>query len=92
MEGLMFDVSRHFFTVTEVKQFIDEMVKSKYNLLHLHSPMTKGEDRDKKPAQADGSGFRRVERVGTFGTFAAPGKDEPLNSAVFIRRMISGSW
>ncbi|MEO7802085.1 MAG: beta-N-acetylhexosaminidase, partial [Ginsengibacter sp.] len=34
--GLMFDVSRHFFTKADVKQFIDQMVPYKYNLLHLH--------------------------------------------------------
>jgi len=34
--GLMLDVSRHFFTVQEVKKMIDEMVRYKYNLLHLH--------------------------------------------------------
>ena len=34
--GLMFDVSRHFFTKAEVKDFIDQMAKYKYNLLHLH--------------------------------------------------------
>lgn len=33
--GLMFDVSRHFFTKEQVKQFIDQMVPYKYNLLHL---------------------------------------------------------
>src|SRR6185312_5268181 len=34
--GLMLDVCRHFFTVQDVKKLIDEMVKYKYNLLHLH--------------------------------------------------------
>src|SRR3954465_5962497 len=34
--GLMFDVSRHFFTKAEVKQFIDQMVRYKFNLLHMH--------------------------------------------------------
>ena len=34
--GLMLDVSRHFFTVEQVKDFIDNMVRYKYNLLHLH--------------------------------------------------------
>jgi hexosaminidase len=34
--GLMFDVSRHFFTKAEVEQYIDAMVKYKLNLLHLH--------------------------------------------------------
>ena len=33
--GLMFDVTRHFFTKQEVKQFIDDMVRYKFNLLHL---------------------------------------------------------
>ncbi|HKO79741.1 MAG TPA: beta-N-acetylhexosaminidase, partial [Chitinophagaceae bacterium] len=31
--GLMLDVSRHFFTKEQVKEFIDDMVKYKYNLL-----------------------------------------------------------
>ncbi|MGV3657468.1 MAG: beta-N-acetylhexosaminidase [Chitinophagaceae bacterium] len=34
--GLMLDVTRHFFTKEEVKDFIDNMVKYKYNKLHLH--------------------------------------------------------
>jgi len=34
--GLMLDVSRHFFTVDEVKRLIDEMVAYKFNLLHWH--------------------------------------------------------
>lgn len=34
--GLMLDVSRHFFTKEEVKKFMDDMVKFKFNLLHLH--------------------------------------------------------
>jgi hexosaminidase len=34
--GLMLDVSRHFFTVEEVKKYIDEMVKFKYNTFHWH--------------------------------------------------------
>ena len=34
--ALMVDVSRHFFTKDQIKTFIDNMVKYKYNLLHLH--------------------------------------------------------
>ncbi len=34
--GLMLDVSRHFFTVDEVKKYIDEMAKYKYNIFHWH--------------------------------------------------------
>ncbi|KOX48566.1 beta-N-acetylhexosaminidase [Streptomyces sp. NRRL F-7442] len=32
----MLDVSRHFFTVEEVKRYIDRVVRYKYNKLHLH--------------------------------------------------------
>src|SRR4030095_6520151 len=33
--GFIFDISRHFFNKEQVKQYIDVMVKYKYNLLHL---------------------------------------------------------
>src|SRR5205814_7768866 len=34
--GAMLDVSRHFFTVDEVKQFIDFLALYKMNMLHVH--------------------------------------------------------
>ena len=34
--GLMLDVSRHFFTIDQVKRMIDQMVIYKFNILHLH--------------------------------------------------------
>ncbi|WP_441349111.1 beta-N-acetylhexosaminidase [Streptomyces sp. NTH33] len=34
--GAMLDVSRHFFTVAQVKRYIDELALYKYNALHLH--------------------------------------------------------
>ena len=34
--GAMLDVARHFFTVTEVKQYIDLLALYKLNVLHLH--------------------------------------------------------
>jgi hexosaminidase len=34
--GAMLDVSRHFFTVAEVKRYIDELALYKINTLHLH--------------------------------------------------------
>lgn len=34
--GVMLDVSRHFFTVDEVKSLMDRMVLYKFNRLHLH--------------------------------------------------------
>src|SRR6202035_2189251 len=34
--GLMLDVSRHFFTREEVKKYMVQMARYKYNVLHLH--------------------------------------------------------
>ncbi|MEU6536558.1 beta-N-acetylhexosaminidase [Streptomyces sp. NPDC047000] len=34
--GAMLDVSRHFFTVAQVKRYIDELALYKLNVLHLH--------------------------------------------------------
>lgn len=34
--GAMLDVARHFFTVDEVKRYIDQLVQFKFNKLHLH--------------------------------------------------------
>ncbi|RXG27398.1 family 20 glycosylhydrolase [Leeuwenhoekiella marinoflava] len=34
--GAMLDVARHFFTVEEVKKYIDLLAYYKYNMLHLH--------------------------------------------------------
>ncbi len=34
--GSMLDVSRHFFTVEEVKKYIDALAYYKFNVLHLH--------------------------------------------------------
>ena len=40
--GLMLDVSRHFFTVDEIKKYIDNMANYKYNIFHWH--LTDDED------------------------------------------------
>ncbi len=76
--GLMFDVSRHFFTKQEVKKYIDEMVKYKYNLLHLHLTDDEGWRIEIKglPRLTE-VGAWNVKRVGYFGTFAPPEPDEP---------------
>ncbi|MEU8551483.1 beta-N-acetylhexosaminidase [Streptomyces roseoverticillatus] len=34
--GAMLDVARHFFTVGQVKRYIDQLARYKYNALHLH--------------------------------------------------------
>jgi len=76
--GLMFDVSRHFFTVPEVKQYIDAMVRYKYNLLHLHLADDEGWRIEIKglPKLTE-VGAYNAKRVGYFGTFAPPPADEP---------------
>ena len=34
--GLLLDVSRHFFSIQDVKKMVDEMARYKFNVLHLH--------------------------------------------------------
>jgi hexosaminidase len=34
--GAMLDMSRHFYTVAEVKRFVDQLARLKLNVLHLH--------------------------------------------------------
>ncbi len=82
--GLMFDVSRHFFTVPEVKQYIDAMVRYKYNLLHLHLADDEGWRIEiKSLPRLTEVGAYNAKRVGYFGTFAAPAADEPRNYGGF---------
>lgn len=76
--GLMFDVARHFFTKQEVKDFIDDMVKYKYNLLHLHLTDDQGWRIEIKTLpKLTEVGAWRVEKTGTFGTFTPPADNEP---------------
>lgn len=76
--GLMFDVSRHFFTKQEVKNFIDEMVKYKYNLLHWHLTDDEGWRLEiKSLPKLTEVGAWRVPRTGYFGNNTPPSPDEP---------------
>ncbi|MHA4894443.1 beta-N-acetylhexosaminidase [Pedobacter sp. PWIIR3] len=76
--GLMFDVARHFFTKAEVKQYIDAMVRYKYNLLHLHLADDEGWRIEIKglPKLTE-VGAWRVNKTGEFGNFIPPTADEP---------------
>lgn len=82
--GLMFDVARHFFTKEEVKQYIDAMVRYKYNILHLHLSDDEGWRIEIKglPKLTE-VGAWNVKRVGTFGDFIPPKPDEPRNYGGF---------
>jgi hexosaminidase len=82
--GLMFDVSRHFFTTQEVKGFIDEMVRYKYNLLHLHLVDDEGWRIEIKALpKLTEVGAWNVRKTGTFGNFSAPAADEPRDYGGF---------
>jgi len=70
--GLMLDVSRHFFTVNEVKAFINKMSQYKFNVLHWHLTDDEGWRIEiKSLPKLTEVGAWRVERFGRFG------KDRP---------------
>ncbi len=76
--GLMFDVSRHFFTKQEVKHFIDDMVKYKFNLLHMHLTDDEGWRIEiKSLPRLTTVGAYNAKREGAFGDFIPPPADEP---------------
>lgn len=82
--GLMFDVSRHFFTIEDVKDYIDNMARYKYNLLHLHLTDDEGWRIEIKglPKLTE-VGAWNVKKVGYFGNFAPPAANEPRNYGGF---------
>ncbi|MEO7121181.1 MAG: family 20 glycosylhydrolase, partial [Ginsengibacter sp.] len=82
--GLMFDVSRHFFTKDEVEQYIDQMVRYKFNLLHMHLTDDEGWRIEIKglPRLTE-VGAWNVKKVGYFGTFTPPAADAPRNYGGF---------
>jgi hexosaminidase len=83
--GLMFDVSRHFFTKAEVKHFVDDMVRYKFNLLHLHLTDDEGWRIEiKSLPRLTEVGAWNVKKVGDFGTFIPPTPDEPRNYGGFF--------
>ena len=76
--GLMLDVSRHFFTVEEVKQYIDAMAMYKFNTLHLHLTDDNGWRIEiKSLPRLTSVGAWRAERFGTFGDRTPVKEGEP---------------
>src|SRR5581483_12443692 len=76
--GLMFDVSRHFFTKEQVEEYIDEMARYKFNLLHWHLTDDEGWRIEiKSLPRLTTVGAYNVKKVGYFGSFPPPGPDEP---------------
>ena len=82
--GLMFDVVRHFFTKEEVKQYIDNMVRYKYNILHLHLTDDEGwRIQIKSLPKLTEVGAWRPNKTGYFGTFSPPAPNEPKDYGGF---------
>ena len=66
--GLMLDVSRHFFTVGEIKAYLDKMSEYKFNVFHWHLTDDQGWRIEiKSYPKLTEVGAWRVERHGTFG-------------------------
>ena len=75
--GLMLDLSRHFFSVKEIKQMINEMARYKFNTLHLHLTDDNGWRIEIKSLPAlTKTGAWRVARTGWWGVRESPRKDE----------------
>lgn len=82
--GLMLDVSRHFFTKQEVMDFIDQMAKYKFNLLHWHLSDDQGWRVEiKSLPKLTEVGAWRVNRVGPFGTLTPPQPGEKADYGGF---------
>lgn len=83
--GMMFDVSRHFFTKQQVEQFIDNMVKYKFNVLHLHLTDDQGWRIEiKSLPKLTEVGAWRADRVGRWGEYARPTPEEPKTYGGFF--------
>jgi hexosaminidase len=82
--GMMFDVSRHFFTKAEVKQFIDEMAEYKYNILHFHLTDDEGWRIEIKAyPNLTKKGAFNVKKIGRFTEFSKPEPNEPRDFGGF---------
>lgn len=74
--GLMLDVSRHFFTVDEVKTYIDKMSQYKFNVFHWHLSDDQGWRIEiKSLPKLTEVGAWRVPRNGRFGEQREEPKD-----------------
>ncbi len=82
--GLMLDVSRHFFTKEEVKQYIAQMAKFKFNTFHWHLTDDNGWRIEiKSLPRLTQVGAWRVPREGQFGNRATPKPGEPATDGGF---------
>ncbi|RYF96426.1 MAG: beta-N-acetylhexosaminidase, partial [Chitinophagaceae bacterium] len=76
--GAMLDVARHFFTMQQVKDFIDNMVRYKLNVMHFHLTDDQGwRLQIKSLPKLTEVGAWRPERTGKWGNTAKPSPSEP---------------
>jgi hexosaminidase len=82
--GLMLDVSRNFFTKDEVKRYLDEMARFKFNVFHWHLTDDNGWRIEiKSLPRLTEVGAWRVERHGHFGDRSDPKPGEPATVGGF---------
>jgi hexosaminidase len=82
--GIMLDVSRHFFTKEYVKEYIDQLARYKYNILHWHLTDDNGWRIEiKSLPKLTSVGAWRVPRTGTFGSNDAPKPGEAPSDGGF---------
>ncbi len=82
--GIMFDVSRHFFSKAEVKRYIDEMARMKFNTFHWHLTDDEGWRIEiKSLPKLTSVGAFRVPRMGKFGQIAPPKPGEAATDGGF---------
>jgi hexosaminidase len=75
--GLLLDVSRHFFTIDEVKKLVDQMVMYKFNILQLHLTDDQGWRVEiKSLPELTKTGAWRVPRTGLWWDRKSPEKGE----------------
>ena len=75
--GLLLDVSRHFFTIDEIKKMIDEMAAYKYNVLQLHLTDDQGWRLEiKSLPELTAKGAWRVPRTGLWWDREVPQEGE----------------
>jgi hexosaminidase len=76
--GMMLDVSRHFFSKADVKTFIDDMVRYKYNRFHWHLTDDQGWRIEIKALpKLTEVGAWRADRKGKWMNITTPALDEP---------------
>ena len=77
--GIMLDVSRHFFPKEDVKRYIDQLARLKYNTFHWHLTDDNGWRIEiKSLPKLTEVGAWRVARSGHFGDRADPKPGEPV--------------